>query len=286
LTTLALALVLASAMLHATWNLFAKRAGGGAPFVWVADVLSVIVYAPVALAVLLVAKPELGWPEFVLIAGGGVLHSAYFLTLMRGYRQGDLSLVYPLARGTGPLLATIGAIMLFGEHPSIFALLGAFAIAAGAFLLTGGIKALRSSGSGLAVGYGLLTGVLIGAYTLWDKDALSSGKIPPVLLYYGASIGIVVLVGALLGGRRSDISREWREHRTEVLAVGLISPLSYILMLTALAFSPVSYVAPAREVSILLGALLGTRLLSEGHAVRRLAASSAMVLGVTALALG
>ena len=85
---------------------------------------------------------------------------------------------------------------------------------------------------------------------------------------------------------RGKVLAMWREHKIEALGVAVLSPLSYILVLTALVFTPVSYVAPAREISILIGAAMGARLLAEGNARRRLAAASVMVLGIVALALG
>src|SRR4030095_10228357 len=137
------------------------------------DVISTVVYLPLAVGVLVVEHPTLGWPQIAFMIGSGVLHLGYFIALLRGYRFGDLSLVYPLARGTGPVLATLGAILLFGERPSILALAGAVSIAVGAFLLTGGPAALGQSGSTWAISYGLITGVLIGAYTLWDNYAVT-----------------------------------------------------------------------------------------------------------------
>ena len=111
MTFFALALVLAAAVFHATWNLLAKRVGdGGAVFVWLFGLCSLVIYAPLAVVVVLVSEPQLGAVQFVFMFGSGVLHLGYFVLLQRGYAVGDLSLVYPLARGTGPLLATAAAI--------------------------------------------------------------------------------------------------------------------------------------------------------------------------------
>jgi len=288
-TALALTLVLLSAVFHATWNYYAKRAGGGATFVWLSDVISTLVYLPLAVVVLVVEHPTLGWPQIAFMMGSGVLHLGYFITLLRGYRFGDLSLVYPLARGTGPVLATLGAILLFGERPTLLALGGAVSIAVGAFLLTGGPASLGHKGSSWAISYGLITGVLIGAYTLWDNYAVTVLAIPPLLQYYGSSLTRVGLLAPYSLRRTGEVAGHWRNHKPELFAVGVLSPISYILVLTALALSAsssVSYVAPAREISILLGAIMGARLLSEGDATRRIIASSAMVLGIMALALG
>jgi drug/metabolite transporter (DMT)-like permease len=286
MTLLALALVLAAAILHAIWNLFAKRAGGGAAFVWLADTLSVVLYAPVAVIALATMSSPLGLPQFAFMAGSATMHLAYFLLLLRGYRAGDMSLVYPLARGTGPVLATLAAVAFFHETPSGLALAGAGLIAVGVVILTASPRTLRTPGAKLAAFYGLATGATIAIYTLWDKQAVSTFLVPPVLLYYGGTLGRVFLLLPLVWQRQAQAKFEWATHRREVFAVALLSPLSYILVLTALIFTPVSYVAPAREISILIGAGLGTRLLAEGEGRRRLVAACVMVAGVLALALG
>ena len=108
-----LGLVLLAAWAHAAWNLVAKGAQGGAAFVWLTTVASAVLYAPV-----LVGGIDLEPAAIALMAGSGALHAAYFVLLQRGYATGDLSLVYPLARGTGPLLSTVAAIAFLGEHPA------------------------------------------------------------------------------------------------------------------------------------------------------------------------
>ncbi len=285
MTLFALALVLAAAFVHATWNLLAKRAGDGGPtFVWLFNTLSFIIYAPFAVAVVVLQRPHLGPVELVFMLGSGVLHLGYFLLLQRGYGVGDLSLVYPLARGTGPLIATAAAIAFFGERPTLLALSGVVLITGGVFLLAGQPGAIK--GSGLGVAYGLLTGASIAAYTLWDKHAVSALLIPPLLQTWSAMLVSVASLAPLALRRREKVAAVWREYRFEVLGVAVLTPLSYILVLTALISAPVSYVAPAREVSILIGTAMGARLLAEGDARRRLFAAGAVVLGVVALALG
>lgn len=284
MTTLALALVLLSAVLHATWNLFAKRAKSGVVFLWLSDALSILIFAPIVVGLFILESPHIGLAEVGFMLGSSFLHLFYFITLFRGYRAGDFSLVYPLARGTGPLLSTLGAIVFLGEHPTLPALIGAILITGGAFFLTGGLSAIRSNKAGQAAFYGILTGIIIGTYTLWDTYAVSVVMLAPILQYYGSTIGRVALLTPIAARRTSEISDLWRDHKAAILAVATLSPISYILVLTALSISPVSYVAPTREISILLGALLGARLLSEGDAARRLSASAAMMVGVIVLA--
>ena len=287
MTLFALALVLTAAFVHATWNLLAKRAGDGGPaFIWLFNSLSLLIYAPLAVAVVVFQGTHLGPIELLFMLGSGVLHLGYFLLLQRGYGVGDLSLVYPLARGTGPLIATAAAVVLFGERPTLLALSGIVLITVGVFLLAGQPGAMKGPALNLGVAYGLLTGASIAAYTLWDKHAVSALLIPPLLQTWSATLVSVALLTPLALRRRGKVVAVWREYRFEVLGVALLTPLSYILVLTALVSSPVSYVAPIREISILIGAAMGARLLAEGHTSRRLLAAGAMVMGVVAVALG
>lgn len=286
MTLLALGLVLTSAVAHAGWNLFAKRATGGAAFVWTFDVLSTLLYAPLAVVAIMRWQEPLTALGLVFITGSAILHLAYFLMLQQGYRIGDLSLVYPLARGTGPMLSTVAAIVAFGERPGPVALVGAALIGIGTFVLAGGGGSLADPTARRAVAFALLTGAIIAGYTLWDKRAVSALGIPPILLNWSLGLGRVILLTPYAARHREQVATIWRDYRTEALVVAVLSPLSYILVLTALVFTPVSYVAPAREISILLGVILGARLLAEGQARRRLIAAGAMVVGVAALALG
>ena len=286
MTVFALVLVLAAATFHATWNLLAKRVGdGGAAFVWLFGFLGTFIYAPLAVAVVLLQEPHFGPEALVFMFGSGVLHLGYFVLLQRGYAVGDLSLVYPLARGTGPLLATAAAIILLGERPGPVVLLGIGLITIGVFLLTTEPGSVRKAGWREGVIYGLLTGAFIAAYTVWDKHAVSALLIPPLLQSWVTTLVTTGLLTPLAVRNRGKVLAIWREHKVEALGVAVLSPLSYILILMALVFTPVSYVAPAREISILIGAAMGASLLAEGDARRRISAAGVMVLGIAALAL-
>jgi drug/metabolite transporter (DMT)-like permease len=285
MTGVTLGMILVAACIHATWNFLAKRAGGGLAFVWLFAALSTLCYAPLAIAVYIVQQPRMGSQELLFMVGSGVFHLAYFLLLQRGYQRGDLSLVYPLARGTGPALSATAAIAFFGERPTPLALIGGALVVIGVFALTLGSRNTGGSRQ-WAIGYGLLTGTLIASYTLWDKHAVSALLIPPLLLDYCSTLTRVILLAPLAFKQWASVRQEWERHRKEVVGVALLNPLSYILVLTALITTPVSYIAPARELSILIGTAIGARLLAEGQVYRRLAAASAIVAGVVALALG
>ena len=286
MTAFALILILAAAVIHASWNYFLKRSGGGTVFVWLFASLSALIYAPLAAAIVWWQKPDFGWIHYGLMFASAAVHTAYYMLLDRGYRSGDLSVVYPIARGTAPLITMLCAVLLLHERPTLLAVAGALFIGCGAIVLTGDPRKLRDSGNLHAVGYALLTGCMIATYTLVDKIAVAAWLIPPLVQDWAANLGRVVLMTPMALRQKAEIVPTWRRARKEIIAVALLCPLSYILVLTAMVFTPVSYVAPAREISILVAALMGTQLLAEGDVRRRLAAAAAMVFGIVCLALG
>ena len=284
MTGLALALVLSSAFLHATWNLLAKRAKGGIEFLWLFALLTVAVYAPVAAVYVYLVRPAFTTTHLALALVSGVIHVGYFVCLQRGYRAGDLSLVYPLARGSGPALATLLAMLALGERPGLQALAGTALVVLSVFVLTGGRAVLRPD-QRTAVYYGLATGVFIASYTVWDGYSVGHLGAVPLLFTFAGEVSRVVILAPAMVGRSRELARVWREHRLEALGVAVLSPLAYVLVLTAMQFTPVSLVAPTREISILIGTLLGARLLREGDGPRRIVGAIGMVLGVALLAL-
>lgn len=288
MTPLALGLILVAAFTHATWNYAAKRSGGGLPFVWLTGLVSLCFYVPLAAAYAWWRSPGLPAGTGLVVLGSGLIKMAYALLLQRGYRAGDFSLVYPLARGTGPLFSTLTAIAIFGERPTPLALAGGAMIIASIFALTGGTRLLHADRAHLRQGlfYGFACGCCIAALTIWDTHAVAHLHLPPLLYDCSTQVVLCAVLAPFAWPRRAEAAAAWRDHRWKVFAVALLAPLGYILILTALAFTPVSYIAPAREVSILIGTFFGARLLKEADGQRRLLAAAGMVAGVIALALG
>jgi drug/metabolite transporter (DMT)-like permease len=282
-------LILGAAFLHASWNFLLKRTGGGGSFVWLCSLLTTLIYAPLAIGILWYLHISISKLQLAFMAGTAFLHTVYFLLLARGYRYGDLSLVYPLARGSGPLLTILIAVLLLHERPSTLALIGAGLLAVGVLLLTFDPRkkinfSTMGSRSGIAIGFALLTGATIAAYTVWDKYAVATLLIPPLVLDWSSNLGRTVVLAPFILRNSSGVKNVWRNYRKEVFAVAVFGPLSYILALTAMVFTPVSYVAPAREISILFAALMGTQLLKEKQGKRRLVAAAIMVSGLIMLA--
>ncbi len=285
MTYFALALVLTAACCHATWNLLVKRVNGGPELVWLFSVISVVLYFPVAIGVYVIELPALGWRELAFCVASALLHMAYFLLLQQGYRKGDLSLVYPTARATGPFLSTLFAVAILGEHLTLPIIVGGLAVIVGVVFLTGGFsKAAQNVKSSLL--FGISAGILIGSYTAWDAYTVSVLLVPPLLLDYTSSLGRAMILAPYAVTRRAAIAQHWREHKYAVLGIAVFNPLAYILVLTALAFTPVVYVAPAREVSVLITVVLGSVLLREGALRQRMGWACLIVAGMVLLALG
>jgi drug/metabolite transporter (DMT)-like permease len=281
----AFALVVGAAVAHAVWNLYAKRAGSaGAVFAWLYAGTGALLYAPLAVLVVVLTDARLAAPQLAFMGGSVVLHTVYVVLLQRGYAAGDLSVVYPVARGLGPLLAVAGAIALLGERPRAVSLAGALAVCIGVAVL--GLSARGPApvgGASRALGYAGATGVAIACYTLWDAYAVAVLAIPPLLFDWVNNVGRWALLTPHAWRRRDAVARVWRLHRTEVLVVGALFPLAYILVLVAYTLAPVTHVAPARELSIVIGTVLGARVLAEGATAPRVAAALTVLAGVVVL---
>ena len=283
---LAVGLVLASAVIHASWNLLVKRADGGATFVWLYTAVASVIYAPLVLGILLTQQMNLSVPGAIAVVASVFLHLLYQLTLQYGYRHGDLSVVYPLARGIGPTVSTLAAILFLGEEPGAVSLSGAGLVILGVIVLTSTGRTEPTKNGRVAIFYGVLCGLSIAAYTVCDKVAVSNLQVSPFLLPVVLYFGVAALLSPHALRKKDEVKRLWKTYWREILGIAILSPASYILVLKAMSFTMLSYVASAREISILFGVLLGTRLLGEGDWLRRTIAAGVMVTGLIVLVIG
>ena len=288
MTTVAFLLVLASAVSHASWNFLLKRSQHKVAFLWsMAGVSFVAFLVPAAVFAAIDGVSARG---VVFGLTSGVLHAAYGVSLARGYQIGDLSAVYPVSRGMGPALIPLVAVLLLDESVSPGAGVGIALVVLGVLFIQSEAerfadltRPLRGLGRP-AIVIALLTGALITTYSVWDKASLE--YLAPVTLNQFSMSGYVVLLAPLaFQARGVPLRAEWRERGWSIVAAGLLAPLAYIFVLVALTTSRISYVAPAREVGIVLGALLGVVLLGEGYGPVRLLGSGLIVAGVVTLAL-
>jgi drug/metabolite transporter (DMT)-like permease len=288
MTPLAAALVLTGSVMHAAWNLIAKRVpDGGATFVWIHCLLSTVLMVPVVWVWLAVSGTQLHASWLLACAASAVMHVVYSVLLQWGYSAGDMNITYPISRGVGPLLTVLVAVAVFGERISVYAGLGVAAIIAGITVISTGATATddpRRRRAGVV--YGMLTGIAIAGYTLWDAHAVGTLAVPAIPYFMGSVAVQCVLLSPLGLRRRRQCVMMARRHWKAGLAVAVLSPTSYILVLFALTMAPVALVAPLRSTSIVLGSLAAWILLREANPGRRLLGACVVVAGIAFVVAG
>ena len=289
----ALALVVLAGFIHASWNIAARKADGDVRFVAFTALVLMVFWAPVGLWVGWQQVPLWGAIEWALVLASALIHVGYFTVLLRGYRKSDLTVVYPLARGSGPLLSSMVAIVFLGEQISALGLVGILGVVCGVFLIAGGPGLWKAAHDPqqqarvrTGIFYGAITGLFIASYTVVDGYSVKVALMSPILVdYVGNLLRLVFLVPTLLR-ERPVVAQMWRKQRRYALIVGIFSPVSYVLVLYAMQVAPLSHVAPAREVSMLFAALLGGHLLGEKDRGPRILGAALIAMGVMALGLG
>ena len=284
-------MVIVAALLHAFWNIVAKKTGGNKHFVLMGGLLLALFWAPAGVWLGWQEVPRWGWLEWSFISLSGLTHLAYFKVLLKGYRVSDLTVVYPVARGTGPLISSMLAVAVMGETLGWHGALGVLCVCGGVFIIAGGPALLRAAHdpaqrarvhAGLF--WGAATGVLIAGYTVLDGYAVKKLLIGPILVdYFGNLVRLPFMLPEALRDP-AGFRDAWRRYTWHAVILGLVSPLAYILVLYAIRLAPLSHVAPAREVSMLFAALLGGKLLGEADRGQRMLGAALMAGGVALLA--
>lgn len=289
----AVLLVLLAALIHAGWNIAAKQAHGDARFAFFSSIIMFVVWTPLCVWLGWDVVPTWGVKEWGLIAVSGFMHWVYFFCLLTGYRKSDLTIVYPLARGSGPLLSSSVAVIVFGERLSAFGVLGIAGVVLGVFLVAGGPALFKAAHDPAkkervkaGVFWGLLTGAMIACYTVLDAYAVKVIALSPILFDYWSNILRLPYAVAPVLRDIPEAKRLWKLQWKYAAIIAILSPIGYVCVLYAVLIAPVSHVAPAREVSMLFAALIGGHLLGEGDRVLRIIGAVAIAVGVIALALG
>ncbi|WP_193071702.1 MULTISPECIES: DMT family transporter [unclassified Brevibacterium] len=309
MTPAVLGLVLVASVAHALWNIAAKSVSGkGYAFVLAYHGLSAILLAPIAIWLLVSGTDQINLGIAAAAVLSAVFHIAYSVSLQSGYDHAPLGVVYPTARGVGPIITIIIAVLFLGERPTPPETIGAFVVLAGIAVVTvrprgAGIGASKSSlggghhgshsyGIGRGLAWGGLIGCFIASYTLWDDFAVNHITDSP-LLYFAVSeacvavimaLGIVALPGG--AGRRADVASILSGHKRALITVAILSPLAYLLVLFAMQQAPVSLVAPVRETSIIVGTLLAWWFFGEKNIAMKLTGAVVVVAGISLIALG
>jgi drug/metabolite transporter (DMT)-like permease len=279
----ALGLVLVAAGLHAGWNLLVKRAREKQVFTWWALLVGAIGFAP--LVVMGWPLPIYIWPYVVCSA---LVEAAYFITLTRAYEDGDFSLVYPIARGSAPAFLTLWAVIFLGDRPRPVGLVGIALLVLGLIVVGGKswwslkkTSVLTSNALGLA----LLTALFISIYSAIDGAAVHRvDPLPYTVLVIGLSAVFVAPVVLVRYGGHGTLA-EWRANWFRIVLVGILSLLSYMLVLQAYSIAHVSYAGAIREISVVFAAFLGWRLLGEDFGMIRLIGAILIFVGIVVIAL-
>lgn len=275
-------MVILSAILHALWNLLAKDCEDKESFMWLMTLTSIFTVSPIFLTLV----PNLSLPNELLpyLVISGVAETLYFITLSRAYSLGDLSLVYPIARSS-PLYITILAVVFLGEEISLTGFLGILLTVLGVYSLH-----LRSFNPddilrpfnewGKASSYALLTALWTTLYSLTDKIAVSNVN-PMVYAFWLEPFIVIILTPTLIQIKGwSSIKSEWDKSKFRVLAAGFLMRGGYILVLLAMSLAQVSYILALRQVSVVMGSIIGVLILNEGYGKIRIISSTIIFLGI------
>ena len=285
---LALVIVILAAFFHAGWNFLAKKSQQKLAFIWWFLLIAIIGYLPMFLYF---------WPQLTVSPAGwacivatGILHALYFWFMGGAYERGDLSLVYPLSRGSGPLFVPILAIIILQEQLSFVGIVGISLVILGiyfihleSFSLVSFIEPFRALRGSASV-WALCTGGTIAGYSLVDKVGVGL-VYPPVYIYLMFVISLLLLSPYVLAKQRAALKLEWLVNKGPVLIDGFLVLFTYLMILFAFRLSKVSYVVAAREVSIVFSAFLGIVWLKEQHASQKITGAALIALGVVFIGL-
>ena len=285
---IALGIVLGAAILHAGWNYLTKKSHDKIVFVWCFLSVTLILYFPMVLYFW--SSTSITAKGFYCILASAFLHAFYFWTLSKAYEGGDLSLVYPIARGSMPLFVTFLAIILIQEKLSSSGISGIFLVVFGIYVIhlrsfsrqsfLEPVLALRGGASLWA----LSTGGSNGVASVVDKVGV--GIVYPPVYIYLMFVGVwLMLTPYILFVRRVEVKKEWQLNARGILAAGFLVTFTYMTILFAMRMSPVSYVVAVRNVSIIFSALFGIHWLREKHAIQKLVGAILITLGVAFIGL-
>ncbi len=291
MSPLSIGLIIISALIHSSWNFFTKRGNWPEAFFFWVFLCGVLLYLPFFLALgtfpsLLFQAPLKLW---VLTVSSGFFETVYFLSLVGGYRGGDLSLVYPISR-SAPLFTQVWAILLIGEVLPGIGVLGIFLVIIGLFVVSMKdfrIKqiTLRPNGS-VSRPYLLALNAAIASSVYSVIDKVGVQMVHPVFYIWFINLWMTVFMGFYLILRKETSFRKiWQESKKEILLISILQNIAYLFVLLAMQMSKVSYVVAFRQVGALFGAAMGIYFLKESYWKTRITGALILVAGLVIIAL-
>lgn len=288
MTGIAMTLVLVAALFHAYWNYLAKKSPNKLIFIWWFLLAAILFYLP--MFIYYFSQTIISRSGWLCIAATGFLHFLYFWFLSGAYERGDLSMVYPLSRGLGPLLVPVFAVLFLNEQISLFGTIGIALVIAGiytihlrSFSLYGLLEPFSAAKDSASL-WALLTGGIIAAYSLVDKVGVGLVN-PPVYIYLMLAVTWLLLTPLTVIRYYNCLTMELKTRRNTIVIVGIMVLFTYMIVLFAMQMAKVSYVVAVREVSIVISVIMGTRGLGEQHASQKLIGAFFIVCGVICIGL-
>ena len=302
----ALAFIAIAAVLHAVWNILLKTAGDPLRTATVGMVAACVVIVPAATVLwLLTDRPAIPPEAWAVGLASGAAETAYFIFLAEAYRQGDLSVVYPIARGTAPLIAVAIGVLILGERLAPVAWIGVALLLAGLLVVQRPWRMLGRGGPAPAgAGFALLTGAMIATYSAFDRVGvqLVAPWLYAAIIWPAMAVGLVGVDRVRSWRRRAEAARAVAAGGVAVAVVdppvdrrravvgGLLTFAAYGFVLAALARAPLAIVAPLRESAVVLTSLWGVLRLGEAADRRevtlRVGGSVLVLAGAVVLAVG
>ena len=285
-----LSLVLASSATHAYWNFLVKRNAGGNTFIGLSKVMEVAIFAPVFLFLWTAESGDALMGASLIVIGAGALAVVNYIALAKGYETGDLSIVYPIARGATLLFLPLFGFLAFQEHVSAIGWMGIASVMIGIASLSlpafdgNAVQAFGRTLRSRAIAFALLAALATAGYTILDKRGVQ--RLPMFIYFYAYTAATALLYVAYLAKRYSaaELNTEWRTNKWPIVQVAVLNTASYLLVLVALRSGTSSYVLALRQLSIGIGVLLGWKLLGEALAIPKQVGVVLLVAGCALVA--
>lgn len=274
-------LAITAGLLHAVWNFASKKTKGNLSVLWLGQVFGVILGIPLVSVVLVSSKITFAALPYILATG--LIHAFYFYYLGKSYQYGEISTVYPLARGIGVAGTSILGVFLLREQIPLIGVFGIGAVCGGILLL--GISGYHSGSNPLALRFAVLVGLIISGYSIIDKAAVAIVN-PVVYIFSQAFLVVIFLSPVILGDHREELKNAWRSLKKYCTIVGIGSIGTYLLILFAFQKGPAAYIVAIRESSVAVGSLLGFLLLREPFTLKKGMGIVVITLGLLLIKLG
>lgn len=280
--TLPFALVLTSIFTHAYWNYLIKRSQNKHVFTALSKLAEITIFLIPAVYFLMTTGFKMEFLLLISVAASITFLNYFFLA--SAYKHGDLSLVYPVSRSSILFLPII-AFYFIDERIDIVGLSAILMILLGTFVMhmesldKRGIQTIVKNVNNKGSAYAILAALAVAGYTLWDKISIS--KMEPFLYFYLYTFLVAILYNTttFLKFDKEEIKKEWSLNRSEIIQVGFFNSFTYILILTALTMSKATYVGGLRQLSIVIGAFLGYKLLGEKMGLPKVIGIAISVVG-------